>query len=220
MAIDHATAYPEVDPGTAGSAVVGYLQTQPPTAASALLVQTAGWLRSQNDVLGQDIASVHEKARSYDLDQRTAAKARPGVAPLLAELSAERGMAWSDIARLVGVSVSALRKWRTSGSASAEHRWALAQLAAFLDLLSEYAIDDPVQWMEMRLPLPAGYVITPIDIYISGAVPALMEYASARITAEQMLDKIDQGWRGRRSDFESYDAPDGQKAIRIRGNGR
>jgi transcriptional regulator with XRE-family HTH domain len=216
MVADHVPAYAEVDQGTAGSAVVGYLQAQPATAESALLTQRVGWLRSQADAVGRDVASVHEEARSFDLGQRAAAKARRGVPSLLAELSAERGMAWSDIARLAGVSVSALRKWRTSGSASAEHRLALAQLAAFLDLLSEYPIEDPAQWMEVRLPLPPGYVVTPIDIYLRGAIAALLEYASARMTAEQMLDKTDQGWRDRRSDFESYDAPDGQKAIRIR----
>jgi len=127
-------------------------------------------------------------------------------------------MAWTGIARLAGVSVSALRKWRTSGSASAEHRLALARLAAFLDLLSEYAIEDPAQWMEMRLPLPTGYLIRPIDLYRRGAVSGLLEYASARCTAEQILDQIDADWRDARSEFETYDAPDGAKAIRIRGS--
>jgi hypothetical protein len=39
---------------------------------------------------------------------------RPAAASpfLLAELAVERGMAWADLARLAGVSVSALRKWR------------------------------------------------------------------------------------------------------------
>lgn len=219
MVPDSPATYRAADQGTAGSAVTGYPQAEPATAASTLLVQRAGWLRIQADALGQDVASVHEEARSVDLDQRAAAKGRRGVSFLLAELAVERGMAWADIARLAGVSVSALRKWRASGSASAEHRLALARLAAFLDLLSEYAIDDPAQWMEMRLPLPGGYVITPMDLYLRGALSALLEYASARLTAEQALDKIDNTWRDARSDFESYDAPDGTKAIRIRKNG-
>ena len=208
--------FPAADQGTAGSAVTGYQPAEPATAESTLLAQQAGWLRSRADALGQDVASVHEEARNYDLDQRAAAKGRRGVPTLLTELAVDRGMAWADIARLGGVSVSALRKWRSSGSASAEHRLALACLAAFLDLLAESAIEDPAQWMEMRLPLPAGYVITPIDLYQRGARSGLLEYASGRRTAEQILDQVDASWRDGRSDFESYDAPDGAKAIRIR----
>jgi hypothetical protein len=220
MVTDSQVAYGAVDRGTAGSVITGYPQAEPATAASALLAQRAGWLRSQADAIGQDVANVHEEAMTYDLGQRAAAKARHGVSALLTELAVDRGMAWADIARLVGVSVSALRKWRASAGASAEHRLALARLAAFLDLLSECAIDDPAQWMEMRLPLPVGYVITPIDLYLRGGLSVLLEYASIRITAEQALDKIDSTWRDARSDFESYDAPDGAKAIRIRTDSR
>jgi hypothetical protein len=216
MMPDSTGLFPLADRGTAGSAVTAYLPAEPATADSTLLVQRVGWLRSQANVLGKDVASVHEKAWNHDLDQRAANKARRGVPALLAELAVDRGMAWTDIARLVSVSVSGLRKWRTSGSASAEHRLALARLAAFLDLLSEYPIEDPAQWMEMRLPLPPGYVITPIDLYQRGAQSGLLEYASEQRTAEQVLDQFDPGWRDARSDFESYDAPDGAKAIRPR----
>lgn len=212
-------AKPLQDPGqgTAGSALTSYSTVEATqTAAPMLLVQRAGWLRSQVVALGQDVASVHQEIRDRDLDQRAAAKGHSSVSSLLAELAVDRGMAWTDIARLTGVSVSAIRKWRTSQTATADHRAALARLAAFMDLLAEYAVEDPAQWMEMRLPLPAGYVVAPIDIYQRGELAALLEYASQRRTAEQVLDEIDDRWRDRRSDFESYDAPDGAKAIRIR----
>jgi len=201
--------------GTAGSSLTGYSAVETSQTTAPMLVR-AGLLRTQVDALGQDVASVHQEIRDDDLAQRAAAKGRNGVPSLLTELAVGRGMAWADIARLTGVSVSAVRKWRASQAASAEHRLALARLAAFLDLLEEYAIEDPAQWMEMRLPLPPGYVITPIDMYHRGDVTALLEYASLRRSAEQMLDEIDDRWRDRRSEFQSYDAPDGAKAIRIR----
>lgn len=217
MTIETAKPLAAPDQGTAGSALTGYPRTEPSeTAAPMLLSQHAGWLRTQVDALGRDVANVHQEIRDYDLDKRAAAKGRNGVASLLTELAFDRGMAWADIARMTGVSVSAVRKWRASKAASAEHRLALARLAAFLDLLAEYAIEDPAQWMEMRLPLPPGYAITPIDIYQRGELAALLEYASQRRTAEQILDEIDPQWRDKRSNFEAYDAPDGAKAIRLR----
>jgi len=204
---------------TIGPAVTGAAAVESATAASVLLVQQAGWLRSRADALGQDVASIHQQVQSYDLDQRAAVKSRHGVPALLTELAVERGLAWADMARLIGVSVAAVRKWRGSGSASAEHRLELAKLTAFLDLLEEYAIEDPAQWMEMRLPLPAGYVITPVDLYQRGKLTALLEYASQRRNAVQILDEVDPRWRDSRSDFETYDAQDGAKAIRSRRSG-
>jgi hypothetical protein len=203
--------------GTAGSSVTSYSTVETSQTAAPMLVQRAGLLRTQVDALGQNLASVHQEIRDYDLEQRAAAKGRNGVPSLLTELAVDRGMAWSDIARLTHVSVGAVRKWRANQTASAEHRLGLARLAAFLDLLEENAIEDPAQWMEMRLPLQPGYVITPLDIYQRGDLAALLEYASQRRTAEQILDEIDDDWRDHRSEFESYDAPDGAKAIRIRG---
>ena len=202
-----------------GSTVPGYPTDESATAASVLLAQRAGLLRSQADAIGHDVALLHQEVRSYDLDQRAAVKSRRGVSVLLAELAVERGMAWADIARLVGVSVAAIRKWRASGSATPDNRLALARLAAFLDLLGEYAIDDPAQWMEMRLPLPPGYVIRPMDLYQRGQLTPLLEYASQRLSAHDILDAIDPNWRDMRSDFETYDAQDGSKAIRVRRTG-
>ena len=64
------------------------------------------------------------------LDERAAAKVRHGVPSLLKELAVERGMAWADVARLAGVGVGTVRKWRTDGSGSAESKLSLARLAA------------------------------------------------------------------------------------------
>jgi hypothetical protein len=91
-------------------------------------------------------------------------------------------------------------------------------LAAFLDILSEEAIEDPVQWMEMRMPLPAGYSMTPMRLYQQGAATLLLDYASEQRTAEQVLDEVVPNWRESRSDFEVYEESDGGKAIRVRSN--
>ncbi|MFE6198233.1 helix-turn-helix domain-containing protein [Streptomyces sp. NPDC057838] len=183
------------------------------------LRKETGRLRDETNLLNQDANELHQRTRTEDLKQRAAIKARAGVKTLLRELSAERGMGWSDIARMVGVSVSAVRKWRTGGDASPEKRQELATLAAFLDVLSDYAIEDPAQWMELLLPLPVGYRVRPMDLYKHGAVSALLDLADQQRDAADVMDEVDPAWRERRrSTFEVFHAPDGNLAIRSVGS--
>ncbi|MDX3548823.1 hypothetical protein PV729_25740 [Streptomyces europaeiscabiei] len=130
-------------------------------------------------------------------------------------------MAWADIARLVGVSVSAVRKWRTGGDASPEKRRLLAQLAAFLDLLEESSVEDPAQWLEMDLALPVEYSVRAVELYAIGHMIALLEIAGQRRDPAHVLDEVDPEWReARRSDIEIFTATDGQLAFRERGGSR
>ncbi|NUK32517.1 hypothetical protein HRW16_19330 [Streptomyces lunaelactis] len=181
----------------------------------------AGVLRTRAEGLGEATAELHIGLTVSDLRARAAVKARNGVATLLRELAVERGMAWSDVARLVNVSVSAVRKWRTGGDASPEKRLQLAELAAFLDLLSESAIEDPAQWMEINLALPDGYAVRPAQLYLDGHMIALLEIAGLRRDPERVMDDIDPEWRTTwRSDFEVFMADDGQLAFQERQAGR
>ncbi|WP_139063554.1 helix-turn-helix domain-containing protein [Streptomyces zinciresistens] len=197
--------------GTPSAAIThpGYFRTE------------AGTLRTQVSALGGDIAEIHNQATEEDLRTRAAVKAKHGVPTLLQELAVERGMAWSDIARLVGVSVSAVRKWRTGGDATPEKRRLLAQLAAFLDLLEESSIEDPAQWLEMDLALPSDYSVRAVELYADGHMIALLEIAGQRRDPAHVLDEIDPQWRDtRRSDIEVFTATDGQLAFRERGGSR
>ncbi|NRQ36620.1 hypothetical protein HII36_33010 [Nonomuraea sp. NN258] len=126
-------------------------------------------------------------------------------------------MSWADMARLTGVTVSAIRKWRTGGQASAEKRLELARLAAFLDLLEENCIEDPAQWMEVTFPLGEGYAIRPMELYVAGHKAELLDIACGRRNAADVLDSLDSSWRdARRSNVDVYIGPDGEPALRIR----
>jgi hypothetical protein len=93
----------------------------------------------------------------------------------------------------------------------------VAQLAALLDLIEEYQIDDPANWLEMPLELPPGYRVRPVDLYRAGHITAILDVASMRETdAARMLDEVQPGWRDQRSDWDVVDAPDGFKAIQQR----
>ena len=202
--------------GTEGIADYMYTRADP-SATRALSIKT-DYLRTDVDVLHDDVHRLHERTREQDLNERTLAKSRKDVPALLTELANERGMAWSDIADLARVSVSAVRKWRKGGDASAESRGRLAAIASLLDVLEEKAlVQDPAQWMEMELPLGAGYFVRPLDLYREGHSAPLLDIAEQRMSPEKVLDDIDPGWRdARRTSFDVRVDTDGERTIFFR----
>ncbi len=188
----------------------------PPNSTRALSLR-ADYLRTKVDMLGGEVQELHGEARERDLTDRTFEKTKKSVSRLLDELAGERGMGWSDIAEVVGVSISAVRKWRKGGDASPESRSRLARIAALLDVLEEKGlVQDPAAWMEMDLPLDSGYFIRPLDLYLEGHVLALVDLAEQRQTVAQVLDQVRPNWRTNRSDFEVFIDTDGQRSIRQR----
>ena len=153
------------------------------------------------------------KVRSLDLNERTSTKSRLPIASLLEELSTSRGLGWSEIARLCGVSVSAVRKWRAGESISSEHRWSLARLASFLDLLQAGGpVDEPAGWLNMRLSDQT--TVTAADLYIAGHTQDLLEHAQGLLRVEQLLDRCAPDWRtASRSEWKIVTLPDGERVL-------
>ncbi len=201
--------------GTSAGGVSDYAPSAP-NETRALSLRT-DYLRTRADMLGGEVRELHGEVREHDLTDRTLDKTKRSVAGLLEELAGDRGMGWSDIAEVLNVSVSAIRKWRKGGDASPESRLKLARIAALLDVLEEKGlIQDPAAWMEMDLPLEAGYVIRPLDLYLEGHVAALLDLAETRQSVAQVLDQVRPNWRDSRSDFEVFLDVDGERSIRRR----
>ena len=201
--------------GTSAGAVSDYAPSAP--SETRALSLRADYLRTEVDMLGGEMQELHGAVREHDLADRTLEKSKKAVATLLEELASDRGMGWSDIAEVVGVSVSAVRKWRKGGVASPESRSKLARIAALLDVLEEKGvIEDPAAWMEMNFTLEPGYFIRPLDLYLEGHITELIELAEQRQTTAQVLDQVRPNWRQSRSDFEVYLDVDGERAIRRR----
>lgn len=201
--------------GTSAGAVSDYAPSAP--SETRALSLRADYLRTEVDMLGGEMQELHGAVREHDLADRTLEKSKKAVASLLEELASDRGMGWSDIAEVVGVSVSAVRKWRKGGVASPDSRSKLARIAALLDVLEEKGvIEDPAAWMEMNFTLEPGYFIRPLDLYLEGHITELIELAEQRQTTAQVLDQVRPNWRQSRSDFEVYLDVDGERAIRRR----
>jgi transcriptional regulator with XRE-family HTH domain len=209
------TSQPCVHDATASGAVRDYTALESPTTSYTL--RQAAELDDLAKMLRVATRENLQDFQHQNIEKRAAAKARRSVPDLLKELTEERGMSWIDTAQLVGVSVSAVRKWRKGGDASAESRLSLARLAAMLDLLEELAVADPARWMEIPLPLSPGYTIRPVDLYRSGGLAGILRIASNRQDPEEVLDELIPGWRDElRSDFEVVTAPDGIPALQRR----
>ncbi len=213
---DEGTAWEAFDPPPYHSETASHAVERPEVGRRLRI--RAAQLRDHVDLLNLEVIEVHHDAQDYDLEELAQKKARRSVSSLLADLGSDRGMSWSDIARLVGVSPSAIRKWRREGSATGENRLALARLAAFMDLLEGFAIEDPASWLEV--PLVDGYTVTALDVYVSkGGAVLLLDYADTRVAVTELLDESLPDWRERfGSAFEVYEAADGHPAIRQRSN--
>jgi hypothetical protein len=200
---------------TFASSVASTLEIAQPTRLSPdTLANSSGALRTDVAMLSKNVARVHNDFLQFQLDTRTDDIARRSPQESLHELS-ELGFAWTAISRLVGVSVPAIRKWRQGENVSGEKRRDLARLVAFTRLLRDDAlITDVASWLEMPL---ADSAFNGIDVFVTGELSFLLEFAHGHIAASVLLDRCIANWQsGQDSGFESFRTGDGQKAIRMR----
>lgn len=198
---------------SAGSSQLDLDAYERDSTAIAALADAYSGLTGSVRLLSADVEDGRREARSLDLDYRTTARAVLAPDRLLEELSTAHGLAWSEIARLCHVTVSAVRKWRAGESISAERRRALARLAAFLDLLTDVGpVDEPASWLNMRLS--DQLTVNAADIYIDGRADDLLEYAQGHLGLEALLDRWNPDWRVvARSDWRIVVGPDGERVL-------
>jgi hypothetical protein len=144
-------------------------------------------LRDRARFVRNDVVQAHEEALRRLLDAEANEKLKMGLSSILLELAEEWGLGWSDIAKIVNVSVPAIRKWRNGGDISPSRLYGLARLAAFLKVLQDQNVVDPAAW----LMTPAGDVVDPsvtkASIYAGGFAVQLLAYADGHIDLEKLL---------------------------------
>lgn len=185
---------------------------QAPSSASP---QDAGMLRQAVRSAEPGLRDQHHEDRRAQLRQAASQLGWQDPKDILRRLANEYGMSWAAIARMVGVSPTAIRKWRKGDPVSPEGREALARLLAFL----QYAegcqpITDIGRWLEMRVASDCR--LTPIDLYVMGEADGLLDWLGSHATVSEMLDRVDPDWRSkfaRDTQFAVGDGPDGDRAI-------
>ncbi|MEU3836484.1 hypothetical protein ACH4N4_05230 [Streptomyces microflavus] len=184
------------------------------TNASQLdIVEETGFLRTQGKFIAEDSTDLHRRALFTSWQQRTNERGKLAPAALLEEI-ADLGFAWRDVARMIGVSVPAVQKWRRAGGVTGENRRRLASLLALCDEITErYGIQEIASWFEM--PISSLAPVTPIDLYTESKSTLILEHAWNQGDSEDILNAYDPDWRERfRSDFEAYLDDDGQMSLR------
>lgn len=199
---------------TSTSSVAAPSIQQPTRLSPDVVANQAGALRTDVDRLSNNVAEVHSESLQIQVEARTDEAAKRPPVDLLAELS-NLGFSWTDIARLVGVSIPAIRKWRQGESVSGENRQSIARVVALVGVLEkDHIIDDVPSWLEMPL---AGSRFTGLDVVEQGHLSDLMEFAANHISGSDLLDRALPSWRSDQDErFEVFDAGDGGRAIRLR----
>ena len=182
---------------------------------AAILTTEADGLRNRYMNLGGEVHDVHEQTYLNEWQVRTGQHAESSSISLLSRL-ADLGFAWRDIARLVGVSVPAIQKWRKGGSTTADNRLRLAAVVAACDVIQRHrSIEDIAQWFEMDVVQDVHISVN--DLWSASDYELVFEYALQEMGPEQVLDRFQPDWRERySSNFETYRAGDGQLSIRAK----
>lgn len=205
------TTDPQVDRPTAAETA---MPPAPPTATAQELIPRVSMLRYQVNDVHSGVATLGREVYGLNLKERSTEREKKSV-PSLLDVVMKMGVGWSALARLLGVSTPAIRKWRLGQGASPENRKTLAELTALMQMLDEqFMVEDPASWLEIPL---ADTRTSLIDVYAAGRSDLILDYAGRWITsAEQLLDAFDPKWRASASsrEFETFIAADGQPAIR------
>lgn len=181
-------------------------------------------MKNQTRILVADSNDMHnstDELHTETLEQllRSTANrlAREQLPEILHSLSG-LGFSWRDLARLVGVSIPALRKWRNGEPASGENRLRVARLAAFCEIIGDqYLIDDPASWSE--IPLHVDAPVTALDLIAEDRFDLVFKLSGDEGTdPESVLDQFDPEWRERYgTSIEVFIAEDGKPGLRPRG---
>lgn len=203
-----------------GSRATGRASTStPPQTETRLtfprLTTEAGVVRSIARNLHSDADDLHKRTLEQEWRTKTGERCKASVTSMLGEL-ADLGFAWRDIARMVRVSVPAVQKWRKGEKASGDSRMRIASLLAACDLItSHYMVEEVASWFET--PLSSAAPVTPIELYAASHPDLVFELASGHVDPEALLSEFNPDWREQcRSDFEVFEAGDGNQSIRTK----
>jgi hypothetical protein len=183
--------------------------------SATLLTEWTGTIRGQARALTGETEDLHRDTTFTEWSTRTATRGKQAPSELLRQLG-DLGFAWRDIARMVGVSVPSVQKWRRGERTTGENRRNLASLVAACDLVTKhYMVSEVASWFEM--PLVNDAPITPTDLYAADRTDLVFEYANGHSDPEAILSEFEPDWRDRyRSDYEVFTADDSQRSLRAK----
>lgn len=188
--------------------------------STASLADRADVLYRESSDLHGSVRNTRRSANLRDLEfRRSRISQGTPLTEALSKLS-DHGFAWRDVARVLGVSVPAVNKWRKGTGVTGENNLKVGKLLALVEMLSDRLVNDPASWLE--IPVSEGVALTPMDLLEADRYELVLDLASTHTgdgIVEKVLNEYDPSWRTNLIDdaFESFLADDGAVSIRPRG---
>jgi transcriptional regulator with XRE-family HTH domain len=129
---------------------------------------------------------------SKSLDAAAAVYAQDAPQDVIRQLT-DLGVNQLVIARALGVTPTAVRKWKRGETAKSDHRGRLARLAATHALLTETGLHDPAGWLD--IPISSESTLTPLDLFIGGRADLSVLLAARLMEPHEVLDAYAPAWR-------------------------
>jgi len=188
-------------------------------AEPAMQSRALGGIRHAVKVLSETVTTAEHTARSTQLAEAASLLGKRDPRELLDDLANTWGLSWNTIATMLGVTPSAVRKWRRGGAVAPENRHQTALLTAFLTMLQtvKEPIADIGSWIAMRIHEES--TLTPAAVYATSpdGKLLLLDWAAEHINAGALLDAVNPEWRtstARDPSFRVTDqGPGGERAI-------
>jgi hypothetical protein len=113
----------------------------------------------------QDSVVDHRATRAKHLSQDIARLEDVPIATLLKELRGA-GLLWSSVAQIVGVTDTAVRKWRKGSAIDAVHKRRVARLVALMDHFVAFSADSRPQGFAswLHTPVVDEFSCTPVQL--------------------------------------------------------
>ena len=179
---------------------------------AAIMTDWSGMSLNIANIVNDVATTTHQTDYMLQVRLRTSELVGAGGQALLGAL-ADMGFAWSDIARMVGVSVPAIQKWRRGDGLTGENARKLARLVAACEVIQKFnpMITEIALWFEA--PIVDEAPVTPIDLWASGDQQLVFEHARLEVDPLTTMGSFDSNWR---ETFETFRAGDGDLSIRMR----
>lgn len=187
----------------------------PSTIEAMKISDRARTLSRSVRALRRDVEEVNSQVAHSEWETRTSTRLKKDALSDLLEV-ARQGFAWRDIARVLGVSVPAIQKWRRGESISPDRKRRIHEFAAACDYLaSTFEVDDVASWF--AIPLSSDAPTTPIDLWAAGQVDLVFDASREGVSPESVLNRFEPDWQSRhRSNWESFRSHDGKLSLRLR----
>jgi hypothetical protein len=148
------------------------------------------------------------------LDSAKSEHAKASPRDVVGFLGQDLGVGQLTTARAVGVSPTAVRKWRRGEAAKPEHRSRLASFAALSSLLMEVGLHDPAGWIDIRISDQS--TLTPLDLFVGGRGDLAVLLGARLADPQEALDAFDPAWRENYApdpDYEVITLADGTRSA-------